>query len=270
MIRVAIPAAVVLWGIAGAFHEAAAQQAAPDDPVAVVERLMRMPLGAPRSFFEKRIKDEITASFRARIRAARDPVERDRLRRRLPEAIRAFEATWVAFGPGKTPYDHSVVAGEFLHDGTDGLLKRLDGQREWYYFFHDGKLWKIVVTIPPTYDFGAAALRLTKRLGVPESIALKAGAPSRALDRVRWERSDAIIELADRRVDFACYTATIARADIWRQRARRGSSGRGLELDPLVRDAIGQPAGSSRDQGQPANAGSKPERRPKRSLPKKK
>jgi hypothetical protein len=204
------------------------------DPVAVNEAIAKMPIGAPLKLIEKHIADRLEGMYKPAIKQSGDPLERDRLKRELPEKIKQIHGTWQELKGDTTGYEVSILTGEYRINDGDALLRELRDGQDWYYLFHNGKLWKVVATLAPRYDLGTAALRLTTSLGVPKEIELPTDKIGGPVARATWETGDTVIELSDRRSDYACYTLIWGDKALWKAReADRKRLGTGF-MNPLM------------------------------------
>lgn len=218
------------------------------DPVIMLETLSHLPLRAPIKMVQKLIQDRLRKQYRGRIKAQRDALRRDELKRELQRKNRAVMDSYEEL-IGKSQYDLSVIGGEFKHNAGDALLRENRRNEDIYYFFNRGRIWKVIATMDPSYDFGSSVLRLVEEYGPPDILEFKSGSPSLPPIRALWETDKSILELADRRRDFGCYTILRARKDFWKKRVGDRHSIRGEPIDPLIEDVTRQ----SDDDDTPSN-----------------
>jgi hypothetical protein len=212
------------------------------DPIHAIDKLMRFPLKAPVKMVQNLIQDRLRKETRSRIKAQKDPYRRDELKRELQQRLRTIQESYIEF-TGQSKYDHSVITGEFRHNAGDALLRESRGQEDLYYFFQRGRIWKIIATLDPYYDLGSTILRLIEQYGTPSILEFKGGSPSNPPARAYWETEHWILEIADRRSDFGCYTVVRARKELWNDRVSdRGEHGGG-RLNPLIEEVIGGDSG---------------------------
>lgn len=134
----------------------------PAEPNPVIVALMNgltwgMTRDAVVDFVKQTIKDKHWPQIRA---AAADAVAEQRLRNRMEQEQRAFEQSCVKFEGQSTPWDVSVVDGEFTHRNQEEMCKLDAGDHVDYLFFIRGKLWKIfralsagaLAAAPPEFD----------------------------------------------------------------------------------------------------------------------
>jgi hypothetical protein len=215
------------------------------DPVEVSRDMGALPIGAPLELVRKNLKDAIAAEMKPVIQAEREAVARDRLKRELPERQRAIDEAYVTLD-SSSGFDVSILSGEFR--AGEGLLKLSRGAQERYHLFSGGKLWKVIETVAPHYDFAGAALRMCLEYGKPYKVEFDAGNPAKPPVRVQWLRGERIVELADRRGDYGCYTVLAADKAPFEERAQdRVAASSGKRVNPLVQDAMEQQPGGEVD-----------------------
>lgn len=230
-------AVVALIVTVGAGVAGAQQQ----EPAQLVSELATIPYGAPIKLFQKFLEDRISEEYRPLIKNEKSAVKRDQLKREVPEKIQAVKNTYTAFSGAQTGYDISVLAGEFRKGGGDALMKEGTDR---YYLFADDRVWKVVTTIEPQTDFPTYALKLTTAIGGPEAMEFRDVGGYRPPLRVRWKLEDRVVELADRRAEFGCYTLIVAKADLWKERAGdRANIQSGGGVSQKVQDITGQGTG---------------------------
>lgn len=233
-------AVVAVMVAVGAVGGASAQQ---QEAAQLAGELATIPYGAPIKLFQKFIEDRISEEYRPLIKNERSAVKRDQLKRDVPVKIQAVKDTYTAFTGTQTGYDISVLAGEFRQGVGDALMKEGTDR---YYLFAGDRLWKVVNTIEPQTDFPTYALKLTTVFGAPEAMEFRDVGGFRPPLRVRWKLEDRVVELADRRAEFGCYTLIVAKSDLWKERlADRMSIQSGGGVSQKVQDITGQGTGGS-------------------------
>jgi hypothetical protein len=105
-------------------------------------------------------KDEVIAVFAKqlderydeKIKATTDITAQDRLRRDKRTEVNRLQQSYTSFETAKpSPWDVSIVEGEFAHNTGESMLERWENQggknQRRFFFFHDGKLWKMFVSL---------------------------------------------------------------------------------------------------------------------------
>jgi hypothetical protein len=105
-------------------------------------------------------KDEVIAVFSKqlderyddKIKETTDITAQDRLRRDKKNEISRLQQSYIAFDGSKpSPWDVSIVEGEFAHGTGEAMLERWENQngknQRRFFFFFEGKLWKMFVSL---------------------------------------------------------------------------------------------------------------------------
>jgi hypothetical protein len=104
-------------------------------------------------------KDEVVAAFgkqldeqyEEQIKATTDISEQDRLRKAKKAEVQRFAQSYVVFDAKASPWDVSIIDGEFRHATGESILERWENtngknQRR-FFFFYEGKLWKMFLSL---------------------------------------------------------------------------------------------------------------------------
>ena len=221
-----------------AFFSSTAGTARAADPSKLASELATIPYGAPVKLFQKYVSDRISDEYRPLIKNERNAHKRDQLKREVPEKIQSVLDTYMEFTGQKSGFDISVLSGEFRHSAGDAVMQEGSDR---YYLFNNGRLWKVVKTVEAQTDFPTYALKLTTVFGGPDAMEFRDIEGNRPPLRVRWKIEDRVVEVADRRAEFGCYTIIVAKADMWKERmadrATAGTGGGGLSQ--TIRDVTG-------------------------------
>jgi len=105
-------------------------------------------------------KDEVIAVFskqlderyEEKIKETTDISEQDRLRREKRGEVSRLQSSYASFESIKpSPWDVSIVEGEFAHNTGEAMLERWENQngknQRRFFFFFQGKLWKMFVSL---------------------------------------------------------------------------------------------------------------------------
>ena len=106
---------------------------------------------------KQQIKDKYWPDILA---SADDGVAEQALRNRMERDQNAFESSCVKFDGQSTPWDVSMIDGEFTHRNQEEMCKLEAGDHTDHYFFIRGKFWKIfralnaggLAAAPPTFE----------------------------------------------------------------------------------------------------------------------
>jgi hypothetical protein len=105
-------------------------------------------------------KDEVIAVFskqlderyEEKIKATTDITAQDRLRRDKKNEVSRLQQSYISFeGTKSSSWDVSIIEDEFVHNTNEAMLERWENQagknQRRFFFFFDGKLWKMVVSL---------------------------------------------------------------------------------------------------------------------------
>lgn len=119
-------------------------------------------------------------------------------------AMRAFERTWVEFEGNPTGYDATGLKSEYTYRNKEALLQFQRNGKTRYFFFIQGRLWKIYDAVPlaETGPFGKtfadAVNSMNGKLGVQGRIVAPDPAAGRMLTLVDWRDQSSHMRLVDR------------------------------------------------------------------------
>ena len=100
----------------------------------------------------KVLQKQLDERYDEKIKATTDMMVQDRLRKEKKDELARVNSSYVAFdGKRTTGWDVSIVEGEFAHKTDESMLDRWenkDGKNQRrFFFFHDGKLWKMFISL---------------------------------------------------------------------------------------------------------------------------
>lgn len=97
------------------------------------------------------LKKQLDQKYEEKIKATTDVRVQDGLRADKKTELARVSASWTQFDGKRTGWDVSIVEDEFAHNTGEAMLERWENsggknQRR-FFFFHDGKLWKMFVSL---------------------------------------------------------------------------------------------------------------------------
>lgn len=90
---------------------------------------------------------ELAVTYNAEIAKTKDAGKQNKLKADLKSAQAAVGKSQVEFNGGKSRWDSSPVAGEFTYDNGESMLIAKGSGSDSYYFFLNGRLWKVVKVV---------------------------------------------------------------------------------------------------------------------------
>jgi hypothetical protein len=113
----------------------------------------------------------IQQDFNKKMKEAKgDALVQDKLRADLTKAVAEYKKKYYVFEGKKTGWEVSILDQEFAHHSGESMLEGLDEARQRrYYFFQNGKLWKMFIAFKSDtfkgLNFDQFAQRIQERYG---------------------------------------------------------------------------------------------------------
>lgn len=152
-----------------------APQATAQQTMALNELLAGFRFGMNKDAVIAVISKQLDQLYAERIKATTDIATQDRLRKEKKGELMRVTASYVEFSGTATPWDASLIGGEFAHNSREAMLWRWENEggknQRRFFFFSNGKLWKIFLGVDVTSDTGvipgftAFRARLQDRFG---------------------------------------------------------------------------------------------------------
>jgi hypothetical protein len=104
-------------------------------------------------------KDEVIAQlgksldekYQEQLKQTQDVAAQDRIRQDRKAEIARISQSYIAFDAKKTGWDVSIVEDEFAHNTNESMIERWENEggknQRRFFFFYDGKLWKMFVSL---------------------------------------------------------------------------------------------------------------------------
>ena len=195
-------------------------------------QILDQSIGAPVKLFQEQHRDHVESQYRQALSITSDPLQRDALKRERIERSQELEQTYLEFG-GKSEYDKSLLTGEFRHGAGDAMMKARKGEEETFYFFNQGRLWKVLHSMPSHVNTEQIERHLTARFGTAAHLK-----DAHGKTEIVWESNGRIIALSDRRSDYGCFTLTHADADLYESRRNSMETKVRPELNPMIQAVL--------------------------------
>lgn len=112
--------------------------------------------GATKSNVLTDAAKRLDAEWRAQIKFL-DTFNLDKLRKNKRDELKRINDSFRSFSAGKTGLESSIVGGEIVAGENESLLEQTVNNQSRYYFFRQGRLWKIAVVFDASSakNFGA-------------------------------------------------------------------------------------------------------------------
>ena len=99
----------------------------------------------------KVLSKQIDERYEEKLKATTDMAAQDRLRKEKKAELGRAASSFVSFEGKRTGWDVSIIEEEFAHNTGESMLERWENQggknQRRFFFFHDGKLWKMFVSL---------------------------------------------------------------------------------------------------------------------------
>jgi hypothetical protein len=97
------------------------------------------------------LQKQIDEAFEDKIKATTDIAAQDRLRKDKKTELGRTSSTYVQFNGTRTGWDVSIIENEFAHNTGESMMDRWENEggknNRRFFFFKDGKLWKMFVSL---------------------------------------------------------------------------------------------------------------------------
>jgi len=97
------------------------------------------------------LQKQIDERYEDKIKATTDIAQQDRYRKDKKAELSRVSSTYVAFDAKTTPWDVSIVEGEFAHNTSESMMERWENEggknQRRFFFFYDNKLWKMYISL---------------------------------------------------------------------------------------------------------------------------
>lgn len=157
----------------------------------------------------KRVKDD---EFREAAKATRDSIVKDKIRRKKRKELKEIGESFVALKGNRTPYDVSVISGEFQKNNGEALLRAHTEVAQKYFFFLDGKLWKMAVVYNRGYlsgiGFESFVDQVTGKYGEPDET--EYDIKDESMTRAVWRDEQSVLRIDDKSAFYGTYTMVFA------------------------------------------------------------
>ena len=173
-------------------------------------------------------KDDVIATFSKqlderydeKIKATTDIAEQDRLRRDKKAEVNRLQQSFTSFDSNKTsPWDVSIVEGEFVHNTGEAMLERWENQggknQRRFFFFYDGKLWKMFISL----DMSALSEDSKNFAAFEQSMTNSYGPGDANVDRgvIAWRTDEFELRAVDKLKTYDALGLVVADAKVQRE-----------------------------------------------------
>ena len=200
----------------------------------------------------KKMKSSMMKKIKQK-KGSRDMVALQRKRKAVMNRHKVAEKSYKALS-GDTGYEVSIIADEFSTNNGEAMLQIKDKVAKRFFFFIDGRLYKLVVAYNSSY------LKQTGFKSFVASSAEKYGRPAKAeyseingkdrLSLVRWVDRETQLDVKNKKELFATYTMSFADRQVLKRfrKSKRNFGGNNKdeeELSASVKSLMADSAGTA-------------------------
>lgn len=146
-----------------------------------------------------------------------DRVALQRERQRVLDDIRRVEDSYMELRGGRTGYEVSVISGEFTPDTGESLMRMRDDVAQHFYFFNDGRLYKILIAYEQSYvsniSFDAFFGQVNQRYGRPSGTEYGTVRGEEVLVQATWSDGRTMLKIDDKREFFGTFTMAFSQQE---------------------------------------------------------
>ena len=159
-------------------------------------RFEGVPLGQGYAEVYRYIQQHFFSLYEKQLNSTTDLNVRDQIKAEIERNLQGIRDSLTEFKGQKTGYNVSVIADDFAHSTGESMIVVPYKNTHDYYFFVQGKLWKVVTTHVMRGTFSAFLVRLTQLYGAPDSIEFNDPEFRQNPKKARWSSNQWTIETA--------------------------------------------------------------------------
>jgi hypothetical protein len=122
-----------------------------DHKKALAEKFGGFKFGMTKDDVLGALQKQIDEQYEDKIKATTDIAMQDRLRKDKKAEVARVAATYIAFDSKTSPWDVSIVDGEFAHNTNEAMMEHWENEggknQRRFFFFYDNKLWKMYLSL---------------------------------------------------------------------------------------------------------------------------
>jgi hypothetical protein len=169
----------------------------------------------------KKIEKQMMAEARKDPKLKRDRILLQREMKKIKDRTRTAEKSYTRLQGSNTGYEVSVIADEFSTNNGESFLRVKDRVAQRFYFFIDGKFYKLVVAYNRSYlrnaDFEGFVGSSVKKYGRPTEAEYETIEGEEQLALVEWQTPETMLYVKNKKEFFGTFTMSFAD----RQRIKR-------------------------------------------------
>jgi hypothetical protein len=157
----------------------------------------------------EKLKSQMFESMRQRADVQHNRVKLQEIRKRMVDKFEEIENSHTELEGEKTGYEVSVISGEYTKNNNESVLTVEDDAAQRYYFFVDGRFYKMVVAYRQSYldgiSFEGFIGQVSRKYGEPKNTTRREIAGEQTLARATWKGSKTLLHAKNKRELFGTF-----------------------------------------------------------------
>lgn len=171
----------------------------------------------------KKVRTQMLSGLTEREELRHNRVKLQRERKRVLDRIEKFEKSHTKLG-SDSGYRVSVIADEYLPDNGESIMRLRDKVAQRYYFFLDGRFYKMLVAYNPEYldgvDFEAFVVQTARKYGEPSDTYYSEIDGEEQLTTAVWQGAKTLLKVDNQMEFYDTYTMSFADREVTERLAK--------------------------------------------------
>ncbi len=191
----------------------------------------------------EKLKSQMFESMRQRADVQHNRVKLQEIRKRMVDKFEEIKESHTKLEGEKTGYEVSVISGEYTKNNNEAVLTVEDDAAQRYYFFVDGRFYKMVVAYRQSYldgiSFEGFIGQVSTKYGDPKDTTRREIAGEETLARATWKDSTTLLQAKNKRELFGTFTMVFSdRQRVEQMKANNKAFGGSDKDDAQVSDRV--------------------------------
>ncbi len=203
---------MVLIGFSFVWAPNAAAKKRKQNPLSAV--LGEAEWGDSKAELLKKMKSQLMKEAKSDPKVKRDPLLLQKARKRALDRYARAKKSFTRLEGDNTGYEVSVIADEFSTNNGESFIRVKDEVAQRFFFFVDGKFYKLVVAYNSAYlrgtDFETFVATSARKYGRPTSAEYDDIRGEEQLALVSWQSPETTLHVKNKKELFDTYTMTFA------------------------------------------------------------
>ncbi len=143
----------------------------------------------PKTVFALLAK-QIKVKYQKRIEKTSGDIAKDRVRQKMHGVIAKMKKNVMKFTGKRVGWDTSIIDDQYAHRNNESLVAHVDLDEQKFFFFHNGRLYKIFISLPTKqfegYNFAKFQMAMESAYGKAEEVFAKTESGETELHHLKW------------------------------------------------------------------------------------